>query len=116
MFTPGSCVAAGITECCFSDCSGFPSDCNCDDFCRQVGDCCYDIDQTCPAETNTTGTYIKNPLYDLPSPIVFLSLLEFNILVANGLYIHQIHFEGNSSDLILANISGTAVGIDYSYE
>ena len=54
--TTGSCVAAGFTECCFTDCLGSPSDCSCDDFCRFVGDCCYDIDDTCPPEQNATGT------------------------------------------------------------
>ena len=111
----GSCVAAGFTECCFFDCLGFPSDCNCDDFCREVGDCCYDIDETCPTETNTTG--IATHYYETYShPPIIVSRLEFNILVANGFYIHQIHFEGNSSDIILTNTSGTAVGIDFNYE
>ena len=41
-------MAAGFTECCTTKCSGFPSDCMCDDFCRELGDCCYDIDDTCP--------------------------------------------------------------------
>ena len=46
--TPGSCAAAGFTECCASGCSGSPSDCYCDVSCRVFADCCYDIDDTCP--------------------------------------------------------------------
>lgn len=43
-------------------------------------------------------------------------IIDFDILVANGFYIHQVHFEGNSSDIILTNTSGNAVGIDFNYE
>ena len=113
---PGSCVEAGFTECCFSDCLGFPSDCSCDDFCRQIGDCCYDIDETCPIERIMTGTIIAPHIYPSCVYLILLLLLEFDILVANGFYIHHIHFEGNSSDIILTNTSETAVGIDFNYE
>lgn len=48
----GSCLEAGYTECC-SDfiCLGAPtSDCFCDPSCHAFGDCCYDIDETCPRD------------------------------------------------------------------
>ena len=47
----GSCLEAGYTECC-SDfiCLGSPTlDCFCDPSCHSFGDCCYDIDQSCPS-------------------------------------------------------------------
>ena len=47
----GSCVAAGYTECCNdSNCVGLPvEDCYCDTNCHLFGDCCADINNTCPA-------------------------------------------------------------------
>ena len=47
----GSCYAAGYTACCVdagSDCLGVPNNCKCDVECRDHGDCCYDVDITCP--------------------------------------------------------------------
>ena len=41
---------------------------------------------------------------------------EYDILVANGFYIHQLHFEGNNSDTIYTNTSGRVVGIDFHFQ
>ena len=41
---------------------------------------------------------------------------DFDIVVANGLYIHQVHYKGSSSDTFVTNTSGRAVGIDFHYE
>lgn len=49
-------------------------------------------------------------------PFFMYMASDFDILVANGIYIHQVHFEGNSSDTILTNQSGNAVGIDFHFE
>lgn len=51
-FEIGSCIAAGYTACCtesdLSECFGAPGNCKCDAECRDHGDCCYDVDITCP--------------------------------------------------------------------
>ena len=45
----GSCVAAGFSACCEDeDCRGSTQTCFCDELCHVVGDCCEDIDNTCP--------------------------------------------------------------------
>jgi hypothetical protein len=89
-FSSGSCVDAGFTECCTGlACS--VQGCFCDAICHFFGDCCYDIDMTCP---DTDGA-------------------AYNILVAHGHHISQIHFEGISSETVRTNTSGTVVGIDY---
>lgn len=46
----GSCVKAGYMQCCEdSICAGLPNyDCYCDITCRSFGDCCQDIEETCP--------------------------------------------------------------------
>ena len=43
-------MEAGYTECCFDvSCLGAPTlDCFCDTTCRAFGDCCHDIEETCP--------------------------------------------------------------------
>jgi hypothetical protein len=47
----GSCVAAGITECCdpvvHGMCFAPPTYCLCDPSCREHSDCCEDIDEIC---------------------------------------------------------------------
>ena len=41
---------AGFSDCCVGDdCSGSPADCQCDALCHEIGDCCFDIDITCPS-------------------------------------------------------------------
>ena len=43
-------MAAGFTACCEAgDCRGTPPTCYCDALCHSLGDCCDDIDETCPA-------------------------------------------------------------------
>ncbi len=49
-----SCRAAGFDSCCtdVTGCYGMTTDgyCLCDTACRSYGDCCDDIDLTCPSE------------------------------------------------------------------
>ena len=49
-YTPiGTCQSSGYSECCSGGyCAGNPTTCFCDAFCRNRGDCCSDIDTTCP--------------------------------------------------------------------
>ena len=59
----GSCVAAGFTECCTDSygCNGQSvgtQTCSCDFNCHEVGDCCDDIDITCP---NIPGEFMLKP-------------------------------------------------------
>ena len=65
---------------------------------------------------NIYGYMNLSTFYMLHCKFHYLFTLEFNILVANGFYVHQIHFDGESSDTILTNTSGAAVGIDFHYE
>ena len=48
--TAGSCVAAGFTGCCVdgADPGCVTAVCACDALCHDNGDCCEDIDETCP--------------------------------------------------------------------
>ena len=61
----GSCAGAGYTQCCSdSVCLGQPGqDCYCDPTCHLHGDCCQDIDETCPLEeppsTSEFGTWMS---------------------------------------------------------
>ena len=50
----GSCIEAGYTECCADFlCLGSPTfDCFCDPSCHAFGDCCYDIDESCPPDVS----------------------------------------------------------------
>ena len=65
----GSCVLAGYTECCNdSVCLGQPvEDCYCDPTCHVFGDCCEDINATCPAAVfHPSGQFsIYSKIYDI---------------------------------------------------
>ena len=58
----GSCREAGYTECCTDIiCAGQPvADCYCDAGCRTFGDCCDDIDETCPSGFSSNGGFYSN--------------------------------------------------------
>ena len=54
----GSCVSAGYSGCCrIGACRGRDvstgelASCTCDEFCREMGTCCYDVAESCPSGT-----------------------------------------------------------------
>ena len=49
-FFIGSCIEAGYNSSCCEHgyCAGYPFTCFCDSYCHDLGDCCSDIDDTCP--------------------------------------------------------------------
>ena len=47
---PNGCVANGHTDCCLSGCN--TGSCWCDSLCHNFGDCCADIEETCPGDGN----------------------------------------------------------------
>ena len=57
----GSCVVAGFTGCCTSFC--LVGNCFCDFACHRVGDCCEDIDMTCPSIPGEFN--FKQPYYTI---------------------------------------------------
>ena len=42
----GSCVDAGFTDCCVTDCL-VDGVCYCDSICYSLQDCCEDVEETC---------------------------------------------------------------------
>ena len=55
---PGSCMEAGYQNCCIGGyCAGSPPSCLCDTVCHQRGDCCPDINQTCPVGSCAAAGY-----------------------------------------------------------
>ena len=45
-----------------------------------------------------------------------LAVEEYDIIVANGQHIHQIHFEGNDITTFTSNLFETVSGIDFLYK
>ena len=49
---PDGCVILGFTDCCLSSCHQPAGSCYCDSVCHSFGDCCADIEETCPSGGN----------------------------------------------------------------
>ena len=55
----GSCAAAAYNACCISaSCAGSPPTCYCDSNCRDRGDCCPDVNSTCPGKSKDEFKFI----------------------------------------------------------
>ena len=52
--------------------------------------------------------------------LIYIFLLptvkEYDLLVANGLYIHQVHYEGSDATTMTSDLFETVSGIDFHYE
>ena len=56
---PGSCSAAGFSNCCMTEsCKGEPPNCYCDSLCHTFNDCCPDANTLCKTNNITLGTQL----------------------------------------------------------
>ena len=74
----GTCEAIGSTSCCLINCNA--GDCWCDDGCYDFGDCCADIDLTCPNDSKFLQIYHDN-CYHWLWPLIF----KFSIVLKGHL-------------------------------